>query len=140
MIHEEAPGLTRGFLIPEQSIMAKNNPHDITVGQQLFVVYDSKVGRGGSEFMEVLKVGNKWATLGRPGRDWGHIKVHLVDRYIDGGQYSSPGSVYLSEQEYGDVHGLAVAWAQFRKDIPYRQPDGLTLTELNQAKVLLGMA
>lgn len=120
--------------------MPKNNPHNLTVGQKLYIVYDRNVSRNGTEFLVVTKIGNKWATLQHPDRTWATSeRVDLEDMRLDGGQYSSPGKAYLSEQHYKTEMELNEAWRAFQQSLSYSQaPKGLTIEKLEQIKVLLG--
>lgn len=74
-------------------------PEGFSVGQVVFVVYHtySRVNPLRYSELKVEKVGRTWVTLDGGDR----FGLHDDGRhYLDGGQYSSPGRVYRSREEY----------------------------------------
>jgi hypothetical protein len=72
----------------------------------------------------ITKLGRKWATLSdHKGR------FDVATGELDGGVYSSPGRIYLSQEAYEAKVALSKAWGELRQ-ILYRHPNpppGLTL-------------
>lgn len=112
------------------------NPHNLKVGQKLYLVSSEHGWRGSSpEFITLTGVGKKWATFERYGRK---EKVHLEELYIDGKEYSSPGQCWLSKKEYIAYLEAKEAWGKLHRRIGHNIPDGVTLEKINQARKILG--
>jgi len=90
--------------------MSKNNVHGLEVGQRLWFVRKVNRSRYGENdyFVQISKVGRKWAEFSRVWAD-GSVHDHHVDGRlsldslkVDGGDYSSPGTCYLSKGTYDE--------------------------------------
>lgn len=103
------------------------------VGMEVFVV---KPGYRKPYIATVTKVGRLWATLdGRNGR-FGINTWRLDGR----AGYSSPGTVYPSEQEYNTQQELLKTWSEFRKKVQYQSMnDSVTVEKIRQAAAILGV-
>ena len=88
-----------------------SNPHNITVGQELFEVIQLNRRTPYTTIVTVVKVGRKFATLSDGDR------VYLEDLYIDGKGYTSPGRVYLSAQDYHDDQFRRRLWGAIEEHV-----------------------
>ena len=85
----------------------------------------------------IEKVGRKWVTL--TGRHNRTTRFDIETHRLDGGDYSSPGAVYLNEAEYTDATCRAWAWGQLRSAV-YNKcnvPEHLSLTDIEGIKALI---
>jgi hypothetical protein len=100
-----------------------------TVGQTLWYVPN----RGQPFEVTIANVGRKWLTidLRRP------MRVDKTTLNADGGQYSSPGTCYLSESAYRDERELSKAWDDFTYWVCSRMPYGVTLEKIRAARTIL---
>lgn len=76
------------------SSVSSKNPHGLKVGQRLYFVSNSH--HRDPSWWTITKIGKTWATVE------GGNRVCLMDLRVDGGGCSSPGDVYLSEDDYED--------------------------------------
>jgi hypothetical protein len=97
------------------------------VGQSVFVVV-----RGRERHCKVTKVGRRWVEL-----DAGY-RFESSNMQLDGGKYSSPGSVWNSESAYRENVALYKAWDKLAKCL-YRKTPQVTLEKVRQAAELLGV-
>lgn len=111
------------------------NPHGLTVGQELFLVLNGSHLSGGKP-VTVTAVGRKRAEI-----DDGRHRINIRTLYVDGNGYSSPGRCYLSEQEWKDNVLRQDAWASLRRNIEhmYTLPTDLTIEKMDQIADLLGI-
>ncbi len=106
------------------------------VGMEVFVVPCSN-HRGKPYTATIAKTGRIWATL-----DGNNGRFDISTWRLDGGQYSSPGTCYPSEQEYNAQQELSKAWSKLSDRFRHhytRHPD-VTLEKIKQAAELLGIA
>ena len=96
------------------------------VGQVVFVVRNDN--RRSTYNATVTKVGRKWVYINE------HQRFDPQTKLIDGGNYQSPGRVYLSRDEYDETVTRANAWRDLRSEVQYlySAPNHLT-TERIQA-------
>lgn len=108
--------------------------NEFKVGQEVFVVWNNM--RHSHQSIETIeKVGRKWISIG------GRYRFDPETMNIDGGDYMSPGSVYLSKEEWQREQEISSAWKDFRMKV-YDQrsiPADLTVEKINQAIELLGL-
>ncbi len=115
-----------------------SNPHNITVGQELYVVshlyWRARENVGGS-LIRVTKVGRKWAYLAN------HDRVDLETMCLDGRGFFSPGRCYLSEQHYEQVKATTKHWVRFKLalDRSVMSPN-LTIEDIDHAASIIGLA
>ena len=109
------------------------------VGQKVwFVPHDSRTGTGRG--LVVTSVGRKWVQLGLAESPQSALtyRVERGRRDVDGGQYSSPGNVYASEQAYNDHIALTVAWVKLGRAFVAREaPPGVVMDDILAAAKLL---
>jgi hypothetical protein len=109
----------------------------------------AKTGRRSDEppalsWAEVTKVGRKWAELQPDGRKWRgrDDRFSLEDGHIDGGDFMSPGRVFLSEEAYHE-HARALAlWKPFREAMSrsfWNMPHDMTPDRIEAAAKALGV-
>jgi hypothetical protein len=103
----------------------------LTVGQVLWFV-PSHI-RDKPEAVTVLKIGRKWAHIGKHGR------VNRETLFVDGGTFASPGRCWLSKEAWEAEVRRQEAWQRLRKDIDrqWQAPDGLSLEQIEQAIEIL---
>ena len=91
------------------------------VGQKLWYVQSEYLRRQvdpGHE-VTVTKIGRKWIHILGP-------HIHAKDKFdleymqIDGGEYTSPGRVHLSEQHYKDHLYSLRLWSSFVGKLPFQ--------------------
>ncbi len=78
----------------------------LKVGDKVFMVPTQK-RRGSPDWVEITKIGRKWVSFGIRGR------FDIETRLVDGGQYSSPAKIYLTEEEYIQEIELKKLWNEF---------------------------
>lgn len=116
---------------------SEKNPHNLVVGQKLFVVPNRNDGGGLPYYSAITTVGHKWATIEKYS---GHFKqrVDLRTLWIDGAGYTSPGLCYLSEQEYTDYAEKKEYWQIFYRALSYSPPP-CSLKTLKMIASLMGV-
>jgi hypothetical protein len=110
------------------------------VGQKLWFERTLNAKPGTGEDVIVTKVGRKWVDLAKasyPTHKGYRVAVDSVN--VDGGNYSSPGRVWASEEEAQDNLERVAEWNRLRDDV-YRlyscPPKGMTkddITKLREA-------
>lgn len=99
----------------------------LTVGQTLWYVPSGR--HGNPHEITVEKVGRKWATCSR------FLRIDMETLAADGGNYSSPGSCYLSKADHDAEVALEETWKRFR-DLVDRQwhcPEGVRISQMENA-------
>lgn len=81
----------------------------------------------------VQKVGRTWAQLSN------RFRIDKNTLIADGGEYISPGRCYLSEVAYIQYVNLIAAWNALTSDLRYSRPEGVTIEDIEVARVLLGI-
>jgi hypothetical protein len=103
----------------------------LKIGQKLWWVPAN--GKPGSE-VTVLKVGRKWAPL-----DNGH-RISVDTLVADGGELSTPGNCYHSQETYRGLVARAVEWTRLRADMQFSTPpDSVSIDDIAEARKLLGL-
>ncbi len=84
----------------------------------------------------ITKIARKWVTLGDD-----TYRFDLKTMELDGKGYSSPGRVYLSEEQYDQEVALGAAWDTLRTRARDNMtaPTGVTTERILQALKLLGL-
>jgi hypothetical protein len=110
------------------------NPHNIKVGDVLWVVFDGHSGRTGT----VSKIGKRWGVFS----DWKGTRFDLETLRIDGGQCSAYGRVWLSKDACEAEDVRECAWKHFRNQVEryHYPPDDLTTEEIRQMLAILRKA
>lgn len=109
----------------------------LLVGQVVFLKLRDRYRRG-SELLEskVTAVGRKWVQF-----DGGRWRAEKGSLYLDGGQYSSPGEIFLSEAHHHEVAVLGGAWTVFKRQVESSKwgsaPAGVTVEDIDAARKLL---
>ncbi len=108
------------------------------VGQVVLVALTGN-SRGPVRLVErkVTKVGRKWVTLEHDTRF--EREGERGKFVLDGGDYSSPGRVYLSLQDYEDEEKLYTAWSLLRNVVERCRSDQFTYEQLFGALMALGI-
>lgn len=98
------------------------------VGQSLWWVPAQR--RGTPHAVNIKAVGRKWLQLDN------HERVDIKTLFADGGDYSSPGRCYLSEEAWRADVALCVAWDELRLTMSrhYVPPDGVTMSQIQNAR------
>lgn len=86
-------------------------------------------------------------TVDKVGTRWVHVlsgysgmRFDLKTGEVDGGVYSSPGQIWLTEQEYLDECALDRRWyavAKFFDNHLYQRPESITPEKLSQIEEIL---
>lgn len=108
---------------------------ELKVGQTLWFVnsqYRNANEAGKGSEVTVEKVGRVWVQLSN-----GH-RIDKESMVADGGIYSSPGVCYLTEGDHKARLELCAVWRAFAEKIsPHKVPDGLTIEDINFARLNL---
>jgi hypothetical protein len=119
-----------------------NRTIQIEVGDR-FLAVTGDYGRPQKSFtwVRVTKVGRKWAEYQKEGSSglWTVGRFDLEAFRIDGGNLTSPGRVYRSEEEYQASVRLAALWRDFRQQVARHSPKDLTEADLLKAADILGL-
>lgn len=109
----------------------------VEVGQELVFVrnQNSHNGKVVPQVVRVDKVGHKWIHISS-----GH-RVFTESLQVDGGAYSSPGSCYLSLEEYQNKRNHSIAWHALRRAVSneHLAPAGVSTDQILQAMQILGL-
>lgn len=94
------------------------------VGQELYYVSRNKYGSRGRVTVE--KIGRKWIQMSN------RYRMDRENMLADGGNYSSPGAYYLSEEHYKEQKKLRAAWDILQGKIShtYAFPEHLTMDDV----------
>jgi len=106
------------------------NPHNIKVGDVLWVVFDGKPGEADT----VTKVGSKWGVL----RTY-NIRFNLETMRVATDDYHCYGRVWLSKEAWEAEDIRECAWRHFRNSVTryHYPPDDLTTEEIRQMLAIL---
>lgn len=101
------------------------------VGQVLwYAPYDR---RNRPSVIVVSSVGRKWVKFNRDSR-----RFDASTMEVDGGQYSSPGKIWMSREDYEADSRIQGEWGYLGRDVYFGKPaPGLTLDDIAQARKLL---
>lgn len=104
------------------------------VGMELYFV-PSDPRRQKNQLVKVEKVGRKWVNLDNGYRFDKEAKYGM---WVDGGEYSSPGRLYLSKEDYDkDCKKDSALRAINKRTEMYRSREDLTLEDVLAAAKLL---
>lgn len=110
---------------------------DFKVGDTVWLEFNGS-RRNGGEFT-IRKIARKWIMIGRAGHPDSRNDYRFSRdnwRYVDGGDYTSPATVYLNEEEYKEQQEIGRLWAEIRNRICI--PD-VSLDDMREAARLLGI-
>jgi len=96
---------------------------DWQVGMEVWVV--PPYGR--PRAAKVTKIGRKWVTL-----DGGRERFEAETMHLDSGGFGSPGTVWLSEDEWKDHAARNDAWRKLKNSMPWDVPKRITLDRINE--------
>lgn len=105
---------------------------DIKAGDKLFYV-PSEHRFEKPHWVEITKVGRKWLHYGFGSR------VYKNSLMVDGGNYSSPGLCYRTEEEYIEQKSHNIVWREFRNQILQSYNPIATRGTIEEAAALLGI-
>lgn len=105
----------------------------LKVGQTLWWV--PRNPNSNADEVKVTAVGRKWAQLAN------HRRIDVVTLEADGAGYASPGRCYRDRAVYEAEAQLTSQWVALRRSIAdrYVAPDGVTMSQIKQARELLGL-
>lgn len=91
-------------------------------------------GHGEPHYVTVESVGRKWVRM-----KFNRLRFDRNTGEVDGGAYSSPGTVYRTREEWQAAVDLDRAWQIFRIATQrcYRPPSGVTAEHVREAMRLL---
>ncbi len=110
------------------------------VGARVFVVETNYGSRGPLTYWAmVIKVGRKWVTVQREG-SVACCRFDAETMRVDGGSYSSPGRVYVSEDDYLHETERRKEWGDLLPWVGYSgPPPHMTLEDIRAvAKMVKG--
>lgn len=112
-----------------------NNKNTFTVGQKFYFVPDTTVsGRRTPTWVTVTQVGRKWITT-----DQG-MRFDPLTLQVDGGQYSSPGRMYVNREEHEARVLVHTSWRHLVHDMQTRRaPNTVSAEDIERARKLLGL-
>lgn len=99
------------------------------VGQRLYYVGRHKHER--PSWVTIEKVGSRWAYLSNRKR------IDIDTFYADGGNYSSPGRCYWSQDEYERGLHECLVWSELQRRFPLGKPDNITVEQIHQIAAML---
>jgi hypothetical protein len=105
-----------------------------TVGQSLWWVSSQRHYLGNRGVIVLVeKVGRRWITLSN-----GH-RIDVNSWYADGGKYTSPGRIYVSQEDYENTTRTQIAWDAFKKriDRAYKVPTSMTSQKIAEIERMI---
>jgi hypothetical protein len=109
-----------------------------TVGQPL--LFRPKNHRGDYQEPRIVlieKVGTKWLTA-RDAKARQPLRISRADLTAAAAGFNL-GECYLDHDDYETREARAKAYEQLRRELPYRMPLGITLTDIHTARDRLGL-
>ena len=106
------------------------------VGQKVVVVFNERRNERIEEF-EVTKIGRVWAQISAGGAY--EYRFNLESLLIDGGQYMSPGRIYLSREEYETEKATEGVWKVFRECVDRTWKPEISVEKIREAAKILGI-
>jgi hypothetical protein len=103
-------------------------PEKLSVGQKLWFVPSGR--RGDPKEVTILKIGRKYADIGNGSR------VDVKTLHVDGRNYSSPGTCFLSRDAHETEVATAKAWDELKQlfNRTWIRPKGVTLSQIQNAR------
>lgn len=102
------------------------NPSDFKVGQQIFTEWRNR-SKPYAQMETVSKVGRKWVEFMN-----GQYRFDPETMIIDSGGYTSPGRVWLTEDDYKNHVLRHHVWQELYKLASrYIPPDHLSIEQMN---------
>lgn len=102
-------------------------------GDVLLVRWNNRRNGEPSE-IGVVTVGRKWIHL------QGGYRLEIGKRELDGGEYSSPGRVYFSREQYDSETAAERTWRAFRDaTVSHWSPPRMNQQVIRDAAELLGL-
>lgn len=112
------------------------NKNKLQVGQKVWVeTYSERYGQKSTlSESEISKIGKKFFEVTHSGYSHGRYYIETLEH--DGGDYSSKGRIWLSEQDYKDQIEAEKLNYEFRKLFQY-SGSGLSLDQLRRIKSIV---
>ena len=110
------------------------------IGQRVFV--SITLNRQDRYYANITKIGRKWVYFQHSDRSCenGRFEIaHNGEWWIDGGDYSSPGKVYVSKEAYQEETFVKKAWTDTGLNRMYNPPAHLTLKDMQKIRAILGV-
>ena len=98
-------------------------------GTELYVTQSSGINCR----VSVVSVGRRWAVL-----DAANWRLNLETMQVFDGDYRI-GMAYPSEAAYREQEAVRDAWSEFQRLVAWKQADGLTVEQIEQAAAWLGV-
>jgi hypothetical protein len=110
------------------------NKSDFTIGQKVWFVRSENYSRAERKPVEytITKIGNKWVTLGN-----NFYKFNIETMDVDGGQYSSPGKIYLNPEDFYTELRIKKLWNSIGERMYRNTPTDITEQNILEAAKLL---
>ena len=104
----------------------------LAVGDELFLV--DHIGRAVRKGpVIVTKVGRKWASIvDKADARFERPRINLDNWICDGGNYTSPGRCYASQEEYEAEQRLSLGWNELQKRMrdQWSRPPHITIEDI----------
>lgn len=97
-------------------------------GRQLYFVYRHNRN---SEYVTIEKVGRRWLSLSN------RCRVDKDTLIADGGEYTSPGRAYVSQEQYEAEAHANKLWNTLRRRIPWGRHSSISAADIEKAASLL---
>ena len=115
----------------------------LVVGQRLWHV-PNRQGGGCAGFVEITKVGRKWAGINHVHNgevsSWNFGRIDMETMLVDGGQYCSPAACYLSKEEYEHMVFVGEKYDKIYRFFNHRhiKPDSLDEAAVDKILEIIG--
>lgn len=131
----DTPTLEEDGSVGCESILPVVSPavrEPVKVGDKLWFVPRSRYSE--AAWVTITKVGRKWISAGGNRFDKTTLEA-------DGGNYSSPGQGYRSQEEWAETVYLRKAWSAVSAYLrnAYGPPDGMSIDRLASIAAILGV-
>jgi hypothetical protein len=112
----------------------------LKIGQELWYVPNNyrRDMKPQGRTVKITKVGRKYAYLD-DGRSRIFLDTHDQSYEVDGGDYTSPGACYLSENHYLDEKRLIDVVREFKKAVEVIAYYEVTVQQIRKAREILGI-
>jgi hypothetical protein len=108
--------------------------NQLKVGDTVFVAWGDNGRRTTTEV--VTAIGREWVYLGSTGKTRFRL-ARALPAQLDGRGYASPGTVFASAEAYETHRAAKVAYSRIKNGMGFIPPEGVSLTDLQQAAALL---
>ena len=109
---------------------------DFHIGQEVYVVHNGGRGHKDSCKATITKIGRRWINYECRNKSWLSGRFDPEDMWVDGKGYSSPGKVYLSQEDFDESTLRNKAYRDMYRRMLHNPTT--SLENVQKARVLLG--